>query len=174
MSFSINPCLAAVKKFGDCDLNEINNKCYETCAAFAEVVNNTDISEQCRKNCETCVKQSVSAMGRNPCQLRPGVPPIFSQVPHYFPQLLYETKDPVKAFTQCKIKCRTNNMNQYECIDNCKFDASSLVPGCVEKYQYNTYHHHSFGWYILYFLAFLIVAIPLFFLLKTISKSLVK
>ena len=173
MSFYINPCLAAVKKFGDCDLNDINNKCYETCAAFAEVVNNTDISEECRRNCQTCVKQSVSAMGRNPCQLRPGVPPIFSQVPHYFPQLLYETKDPVKAFNQCKIKCRTNKMNQYECIENCKFDASSVVPGGIEKYQYNTYQH-SFGWYILYFLAFLIVAIPLFFLLKTMSKSLVK
>ena len=173
MSFSINPCLAAVNKFGDCDLNDINNKCYETCAAFAEVVNNTDITDECRKNCQTCVKQSVSSMGRNPCQLRPAVPPIFNQVPHYFPKILYETKDPVKAFNQCKKMCSADPMNTYECIDNCKFDASSLVPGCVEKYHYDE-QNNSFGWYILYFITFLIVSILVFHFFKILSRSLVK
>ena len=131
MSFNINPCFSSVKNSEKLDINSINNKCYEICSAFSDITN-----EQCCKNqCDICIKDTVVEMGRDLCEFRPAKPPIFVQVPHYFPAFFKETNNVEESLNKCIQTCDNLHINNNECIENCKIDKDA-VQGPVKSENY--------------------------------------
>ena len=122
MSFNINPCFSSVKNSEKLDINSINHKCYEICSAFSDITN-----EQCCKNqCDICIKDTVVEMGRDLCEFRPAKPPIFVQVPHYFPAFFKETNNVEESLNKCIQTCDNLQINNNECIENCKIDKDAV------------------------------------------------
>lgn len=135
MKYNINPCKACFEKYknGVCDINNINNCCYETLGAFNgwNSINQFRGSQEV-KNCEDCVKQMIYSMGKTPCDLRIAKPPLFTNVPNYFPELLAKTNNPEKAKVECLNMCSLEKMVPLSCSDRCNTQYSAL-----EKYTEN-------------------------------------
>jgi hypothetical protein len=131
-NFELNPCAACMQKYDPKDINSINQCCYDTFAAFygASSVNQIrNIPEA--QNCVKCVENAKSMLGKSDCDLRLTASAIWSQVPHYFPELLQETKDMDKAKKKCLDLCK-NNRYMNECSENCITDFNA-----VETYKVN-------------------------------------
>jgi len=122
MSFNINPCFSSVKNSEKLDINSINNKCYDICSAFSDVTN----EQCCRNNCDICIKDTVVKMGRDLCEFRPAKPPVFVQVPHYFPGFFKETNNVEESLNRCIQTCDNLMINNNECIQNCKIDKDAV------------------------------------------------
>jgi hypothetical protein len=124
----MNPCKACLFKVNNnlCDINDINNCCYETLAAFKGNPSiNTFRNSPEAKNCIECVNRSIKALGRTPCDLRLTAAPVFVQTPHYFPDLYFRNKDINVSRQQCLEMCnRTRNKN--ECKINCEIDSIAV------------------------------------------------
>ena len=73
------------------DINNINQCCSDTYSAFAGVssINNVRNLESF-KNCEECVQKSIRALGRDKCNFRITSYPVWTQSPHYFPNLFQD------------------------------------------------------------------------------------
>ena len=56
-------------KFKDknCDVNNLNQCCYETLAAFSGYIKDP---EKAKSNCVTCINDKLESMGTNYCDLR--------------------------------------------------------------------------------------------------------
>jgi hypothetical protein len=122
MSFNINPCFSSVKNSEKLDINSINNTCYDICSAFSDVTN----EQCCRNNCDICIKDTVVKMGRDLCEFRPAKPPVFVQVPHYFPGFFKETNNVEESLNRCIKSCDNLRINNNECIQNCKIDKDAV------------------------------------------------
>ena len=135
----IDPCKACIKKYErtGCDINDLNNCCYETLSAFSgkdsinSLTNDTNLL-----NCRECIASKLATMGPFPdgytvCDHRIAPPPIFVQTPHYFPQV-FDGKDIEGAKQQCISMC-SNTSYPNECIENCLTDADAVV--IKEKYD---------------------------------------
>ena len=141
--FKINPCRSCLDKYKDsgCDVNHINKCCYEIAAAFSgwdsiNAISGTEMAE----NCKQCVDKVIRDIGKTPCTLQISQPPIWNQVPHYFPDILYKNKekgtptDPVKlvkdSFQECIQMCSSDSScsSEYpnECKSNCLTDANAI------------------------------------------------
>jgi hypothetical protein len=160
-NFRLNPCAACMKKYDITDINNINQCCYDTFAAFSgassinEIRNNPDA-----KNCIECVKQSKIAMGRDLCEFRLPAYPVWSQDPHYFPDLLTQTKDPEESKKQC-LKLCDENYYPKQCKENCITDYDT-----VEQFTTSppTVKVRNLAFYISFFLFFgLLIPILLVF-----------
>lgn len=135
-NFEINPCKACTEKFknGDCGINDINNCCYDTLTAFSgsSSVDSVRRTKQA-KNCVQCVLNNMKTLGpfgRTFCDFKLAPPPIWSQVPHYVPELLNQGYTKEEAMQKCLQYCdKTTYPN--DCKDNCYTDAAA-----VEEYQY--------------------------------------
>ena len=138
-NFQLNPCDACIKAYGIDDINNINQCCSDTYAAFAGVssINNVRNLESF-KNCEQCVQNSIKALGRDKCNFRITSYPVWTQSPHYFPNLFQETNNVETARNKCLEMC---NQSSYpnECKKNCIIDSMAVVENTKENFLgYNT------------------------------------
>lgn len=183
MNISINPCKACLNKFspGKSDINNINQCCYETLAAFkgTDSVNDIRGSPEAA-NCVNCVNNAIKSMGKTPCDLQLAPPPLWNRAPHYFPTLLSETKDPSHAFTQCIEKCQGNFL-QSECKINCFVDAGAVEyikegydneEDKEEEKDKPTYQDYAKDKPIPFYLSFILFSIPLSIILVIFIKAL--
>jgi len=138
----INPCLACIKKYErtGCEINDLNNCCYETLAAFSgkDSVNSLTYNETLL-NCRKCITDKLSTLGPFPngytvCDHRIEPPPIFVQVPHYFPKL-FDGKNVEEAKQKCIKMCNTNTTYTNGCIENCLTDSDAIVLNDDNKEQ---------------------------------------
>lgn len=131
----LNPCKACVQKYGIKDINALNSCCYSTVAAFAgqSSVNAIRDSPEAR-NCVACIGQSKRALGRDDCDLRLTAAAVWSEVPHYFPDLVQTEPDPKKALGKCVDMCK-NSPYPNECRENCVIDYDS-----IEQYKKTKKH----------------------------------
>lgn len=133
MSVQVNPCNACLKKFqssGDCDYNSVKDCCYDTVAAFEGVDSNQILDKV--QNCIQCTKNQMPCLpglDRGPCNTSLVMPPIWNQIPHYFPVLLSKLHDPKAALQQCMQNCKDDPLHVNECREACQTDYSA-----VEKY----------------------------------------
>lgn len=128
MNYKINPCHACMEKYkkNNCDINNINNCCYETLAAFYGIPNVNRIRDtKDAENCVKCLYNQMKNMGRTPCDFQLAPPPIFAQVPHYFPKYLAKSNDIQKAKQLCIQKCNSNIYSE-ECKENCITDSLAV------------------------------------------------
>ena len=137
-NFQLNPCDACIKAYGIDDINNINQCCSDTYAAFAGVssINNVRNLESF-KNCEECIQKSIKALGRTKCDFRLTSYPVWTQAPHYFPNLFQETNNVEQAKNQCLQMC---NKSAYpnECKKNCTIDSMAVVQNTKENFLNNT------------------------------------
>ena len=122
--YKINPCRACMNKFGNqCDVNGMNNCCYETAAAFA----NSSVVQP-SPNCNKCIKflsRQLGPFGKDNVGPRIDPPPIFSQVPHFFPRYLEQGYTPDQSRNMCYEACkRTPYPNS--CMENCYVDWDAI------------------------------------------------
>jgi hypothetical protein len=124
--FNINPCKACKLKCKGDDVNCINNCCSDTIAAFKGVSSiNTIRNDPDFQNCVKCLNNSIDCLGSNTCDMRITAAPVWTQVPHYFPELLNEYKDVNMAKNSCYnfcLDCKYKN----SCIQNCNTDADAV------------------------------------------------
>lgn len=136
---NVNPCKATLAKCSDplsgnmvCEINEMNDKCYEVCDAFKKYVDPKD----CQKMCSDMLSEQKHILGKDDCNARcPYKPPIWFQTPHYFPDLLDKTKNINEAFSECKTQCAQNPKNKLECWANCELDMLAVSPNKKQKQQ---------------------------------------
>lgn len=124
---NINPCKACIDKFknGRCGVHNINDCCYDTLAAFTGSQSVNDIRYV--DNCVDCVQQFLKAEGKTSCDLNIKPPPIWNDVPHYFPRLLQELDDPDQSLITCKQLCSENDkLHVNKCHENCETDFNAV------------------------------------------------
>lgn len=138
--FSINPCKGCWDTYNKeyCDINTINSCVTETAAAFSGIPSNNFIrGTDADANWKECMVKMMAAQGRDPCDFQLSMAPVWAQSPHYFPNLLYTTQDPDKAYTQCVKLCNDDKYHRGECVRNCGTDRASVVPDNKQGYRRN-------------------------------------
>ena len=126
--FNINPCKSCLDKYnkGYCDINNINQCCYDTLAAFKNTNNINEIRNSPEaKNCIQCITDYMKSIGRDKSNFQLDPPPIWNNVPHYFPNLLYQQGDIKKAHNMCITECN-KNIYPNQCKENCNTDANAV------------------------------------------------
>ena len=134
MSFNINPCKAVLQKtnVSSNDINTINNLCYEITNAYGKAYGST-LKSELDKQCHNLIYEKKCQLGYDPRdpRRRPTPPPIFNQVPHYFPTLLKQTNNPHKAYEECSKLCQ-NCKYPNDCQAFCQLDYDALE---IEHYD---------------------------------------
>jgi hypothetical protein len=139
MSYKVNPCKAVGEKLrnANCDINTINGLCYEIASAYGDVYG-SELKKKLDNQCREMISEKKCSLGYSDCYLkRPSPPPIWNQIPHYFPSLFKEREDVNKAYKQCCNMCSSSKYSN-ECKEKCKLDADAIVktPN-VENYNEN-------------------------------------
>ena len=132
--YELNPCKVCTEFFKDkgCNVNDINNCCYDIYYAFNRVPEiDSVVKIPDESNCESCVENILKKMGPFPngltcCDLKISPPAIFNQVPHYLPELLTQKMSISEAKNKCIDMCKKNTKNVNECIDRCNLDSDAL------------------------------------------------
>ena len=143
MNFEIDPCKAVMTKMAFCndDINTMNDLCYEISSAYGNVYG-PDVEKKLNTRCVEMIADKKKELGYTDCYMkRPSPPPIFNQVPHFFPSLLYEMKDPDKAYKKC---CEMADRSRYPntSLEYCRLDADAVV-GSVESYDRESSNRES-------------------------------
>lgn len=129
-TYTINPCKACQEKLKndrDCNINSLNNCCTEIASHFSGYPSNEVMSNVSIKNWKDCMESTMKKQGRDFCNLRLNVAPVFAQVPHFFPKLLYEGNTPDIALKKCKTMCEASEkMTPNECIEACQVDYNAV------------------------------------------------
>lgn len=164
-NFRLNPCAACMKKYDITDINNINQCCYDTFAAFSGVSSINEIRNNPEaKNCIECVKKSKLAMGKDLCEFRLPAYPVWTQDPHYFPDLLYETKNPKEAREKCMKLCN-DNFYPNQCKDNCETDYNTVEQFSTTKPPVkvrNVWFYITFFIFSIFFVSLLLMFIKIF------------
>lgn len=110
--------------------------CYTTCASFLGANNVNDVVDTpCGQACKQCMDGVKLAHGKDLCEFRLNVPPIFGETPHFFPNLYRQHRNKTSAYNQCVNMCKDTSL-PLSCIDNCKMDVSAVVnvlPSVVDR-----------------------------------------
>jgi hypothetical protein len=132
--YRINPCKACIARYGATDINQVNSCCVETAAAFAgESSTNALVGTNAGENCDACLNTSKEALGRSPCDFRLTKAVTWSQTPHYFPDLLYESRNKDASLAKCVSICEEQGGPLFrQCVDACKIDYDAVE--AVERY----------------------------------------
>jgi hypothetical protein len=176
MSLSLNPCKACWEKYkrGNCNINTVNNCVTSTAAAFAGIPSNNFIRDTpADENWKSCMEKMMSAEGRAPCNFQLDMAPVWNQVPHNFPNLLVESGNPEKAKKQCMLMCSESRYPN-ECRENCITDAAAVESYKPQnlKYEDNEYDEARKGNPVIFWVAFVITALMLAFILSVFYISL--
>jgi hypothetical protein len=174
MNYEINPCKACVDKFksGKCNINNINQCCYDTLAAFSGSASvNSVRNTEGAKNCVQCVHNAMKAIGRTPCDLQLAPPPVWNQVPHYLPKNLSQGMNLNEAKNMCLVQCE-DGVNMNACKENCLTDVSAVV----ETYENNgqTYNNYVKDDPIVFYVTFGIFAFFFSVILTCFLRSLME
>jgi len=125
-NYKINPCKACKKNYDIKDINNINQCCVDTLAAFEGANSiNSFRSRPEAENCKCCVEESKKAMGRDTCEFRLPLYPTWIQAPHFFPALLVQEGDVEHAKKMCIDAC-TGTKYENECVKNCNIDSQAV------------------------------------------------
>lgn len=154
MSYNINPCKACWQKYknGDCNINELNDCVVDTATAFSTFPSNESLrGTPVGQNWQDCMSQKMANLPyqagepRTFCNFQLNVAPRWLEVPHYFPQLLEDTKDPKKALNLCHQKCKNHRLPN-TCSTVCQTDHNAVemispekkaTPPCFRRESYD-------------------------------------
>ena len=134
MSYDINPCKACWQKYknGDCNINELNDCIVDTSTAFSTFPSNNSLRGNLKgQNWQDCIAQKlaelpyVAGKPRSFCNFQVNMAPRLLQIPHYYPGLLDQTKDPKKALEMCHNMCRGDRLVE-TCKETCDRDYSAV------------------------------------------------
>lgn len=126
----INPVKATCQKCGpDCELQGLNDNCFEICAAFSGTTDPYNMDPECTKSCEGLIEQKkIDRYGVGSCDHQaPYKPVIWNQTVNYLPQLLRKGYSPQEALNGCYDLCKkyAKNLTE-ECISKCDFHYSAI------------------------------------------------
>lgn len=130
----LDPCTPCIKKYGSCDINNINNCCYNIVAGYVGSAKYPEIIEsEYAKKCQKCIEYSTKMNGKSLCYWRNfRKPVIYTQVPHYFPDYYKQCGSKQEALRMCKQQC-LNSSYPGECIEQCQLEADALIIPSVQK-----------------------------------------
>jgi hypothetical protein len=115
-------------RWGDRDMNNVNDTCYNTCAQFLDG-NQQDIAQsECGQKCNKCWQQMAACKGKNECSLRNKVP-VIRLLPRIFKGCLDETQDKEKALKCCLSRC-----GSYEEQEMCMTAYNALQKSIYEPF----------------------------------------
>ena len=110
---------ALEKRFSrkNCDINELNDTCYDICHSYGDVYPN--LSRDCKNKCLAIISEKKREFGCNNCsKKRPVEPPHWNQIPNLFPMLLKETNNSSEALEKCYSICSRFYRPPMMCISN--------------------------------------------------------
>ena len=109
----------------DDNINTINDKCYEISNAYGKTFGK-DIEKQLNQQCEHIIKQKKHKLNYTNCYMKkPSRPVIWNQVPHFFPDLLKQYKDPEKAYKLCCQRAENSSFPE-EALNHCLLDFMAI------------------------------------------------
>lgn len=163
----ISPCNAVMKrvKNTNCDINTMNDLCYGISSAYGDI-HGSELKKELDRQCAELISEKKCVLGKTDCYMkRPVPPPIFNQVPHFFPKLLKESGNPQKAYNMCCSMC-DNTKYPNSCKDKCNLDSDAVVVDkkpIVESYKHRRLP--SRGCYSVMFCVGFAVVLPVIILL---------
>jgi hypothetical protein len=134
MSYDINPCKACWHKYknGLCNVNELNDCVVNTATAFSNFPSNNSLRGNLKgKNWQDCIAQrlaelpNVAGKQRSFCNFQVNTATRWLQVPHHYPQLLEQTKDPKTALKLCHKMCKGDRLSE-SCKETCDCDHNAV------------------------------------------------
>ncbi len=136
----INPVRATCMKLKGTNhgLQEINDTCFNVCAAFSGTNNAYDVEPWCAKMCENLVEERKKQQyGVGSCDHQaPYRPVIWDQVPHFVPRLLEQGVPLTQLKSTCKKLCNSQVPNlSLECHETCDTDFNAIEPFQQNKIQ---------------------------------------
>lgn len=146
MGYKIDPCKAIGEKLrdADCDINTMNSLCYGIAKAYGDAYG-PELEYKLKKQCQALISDKKCTLGYDNCYMRrPTPPPIWNQVPHYFPVLFKDCEDVDTAYKKCVSMCGNSN-NNIECMENCKLEADSVVKSSDIEHYDETYKQKDSG-----------------------------
>jgi hypothetical protein len=148
-NFELNPS-KAVKKYlygKDNNINTMSNLCYEISSSYGKTFGE-NVEKELKEQCAELISEKKHEMGLTDCYMkRPAPPPIWNQIPHFFPDLLNTLKDPDKALNECISKSRKTKYPN-ECLNMCNLDyltvnkkeKENIVENYTNKMKKNKVH----------------------------------
>jgi len=135
----LNPCNSVInflKNNNELGPNSTNNLCFQVCNDWLGS-ENTLSGTQCYNNCKDCMLPFIKQRGKDICSLDYKVPPIWKNIPSFFPgefkKIMAKGDDSdletIKkiAYKKCINKCKTHcKLNLNECNDLCKLDMDAI------------------------------------------------
>lgn len=135
--YILNPCPYLHKKNGIKERKQNSDECYRTCARLIGGDGNIDNSNlelsNCGKRCWSCANLNTIAVGKNPCEFRQVMPPLWLER-GYYRKCLDQVGDKDKALSMCLSNCDTET-----CKENCVTDYNSVYEYFTkrgDKYQF--------------------------------------
>ena len=134
MSYNINPCKACLERYkaGNCDINNMNSCVVETAAAFAPFDSNNALRGAAGgehwHECMSAMMQGLPDRAGQPrdfCNFQLNMAPVLSPIPHYYPGLLDETKDPNKALARC-LEAASHHRQPLSTAEVCRTDHAAV------------------------------------------------
>ena len=177
MTFEIDPCKSVFNNIihdNDNNINTMNNLCYEISNAYGKVYG-IDTQKKLEYKCSQMISDRKKQMGKSDCNLRrPPPPPIFNQIPHYFPSLLMQTNNKDIAYKKClnmaKNSLYPNTTSQY-----CRLDADAIIT--KENYKSiqdneNKKSNENDNFSLSFYIGIIIIFISICYLVEVNSGSL--
>ena len=174
MTFEIDPCKSVLNNMlCDNNINTMNNLCYEISSAYGKVYGE-ETHKKLKYKCSKMISDKKKQIGKSDCSLRrPPPPPIFNQIPHYFPSLLIETNNKDIAYKKC-LKMASCSRYPNTTKNYCRLDADAVVSkenyknldiskcnGCKDDNNFISF---------LFYIGVIIMIISIFYIFKVISS----
>jgi hypothetical protein len=182
MTFEIDPCKSVLNNMlYDNNINTMNNLCYEISSAYGKVYG-IETHNKLKYKCSKMISDKKKQIGKSDCSLRrPSPPPIFNQIPHYFPSLLIETNNKDIAYKKC-LEMASSSRYPNTTKNYCRLDADAVVS--KENYknikidnQFNKKNFKCNGYKddnnfvsFLFYIGVIIMIISIFYIFKVISS----
>lgn len=131
----INPVKATCAKYKDtgCQMADVNNTCYEICAAFSGTTDLYNADPNCISACDKYIEErrhNIYGVGKCDHQ-SPEKPVIWNQVPNFVPDLVMKGIQPDIALQRGMQMCTKYVPTLVdECQDKCRLHYSA-----IEQYQ---------------------------------------
>ena len=186
MTFEIDPCKSVFNNMlCDNNINTMNNLCYEISSAYGKVYGD-ETHKKLKYKCSKMISDKKKQIGKSDCSLRrPPPPPIFNQIPHYFPSLLIETNNKDIAYKKC-LKMASCSRYPNTTKNYCRLDADAVSVVSKENYKNikinkfnnenldiskcNGYKDNNNFMSFLFYIGVIIIIISIFYIFKVISS----
>lgn len=112
----VNAYSACSMKYGPDTINQLNECCYQTCAAFNDGSQHDIIKSECGQQCQRHLREAVQCKGKTECSLKLKVPTIKNH-PKRFRTCLASSNDNTNDALTCCLRGCSSNACQQRCID---------------------------------------------------------